>query len=173
MPEHDKFDVFMKMLQIIEKEQEVAWGAITEEQQIKALGIIHKIEGNVFFQANAKQETTMGDRYKAGQAGAMGPNATATGNTFQQMWQQNQGALELPALAKELEVLRNAMKQEASNPEHDVSIGAIAAAETAAAQGDGPKVLEHLGNAGKWALDVSTKVGVDLATAALKSSLGL
>jgi hypothetical protein len=173
MSEHDKFDVFMKMLQIIEKGQELSTVKITKEQQTKVLGIINKIEGNVIFQAALQQEIDMGDQYKAGQAGAMGPNATAMGNTFQQIWQQNEGNLDLNSLAEGLELLRKAMRQEAVAAEHDVAIGEVAAAQTAASAGDGPKAFEHLRNAGKWALDVSSKVGIGVATAALKSVLGL
>ncbi len=35
-----------------------------------------------------------------------------------------------------------------------------------------PLVLQHLKNAGKWALDVATKIGVSVASEALKKSLG-
>jgi hypothetical protein len=31
---------------------------------------------------------------------------------------------------------------------------------------------QHLKNAGRWALDVATKIGVNLATEALKKALG-
>jgi len=115
----------------------------------------------------------MGDNYSAGQAGAMGPSAQATGNTFQQIWQQNQGSIDLRALAEELETLRRLMRKEATEPTHDVAIGEVAAAQTAASEGKGAKALEHLRNAGKWAFDVSTKIGVGVATAALKTALGL
>ena len=39
----------------------------------------------------------MGDTYSAGQAGAMGPNAHATGNTLQQLVHQTDGARDLRA----------------------------------------------------------------------------
>lgn len=115
----------------------------------------------------------VGDNYSAGQAGAMGPNAQAAGNTFQQIWQQNQGRIDLAALATELEALRREMREEATAPAHDVAIGEVAAAQAAAAEGKGAKALEHLRNAGRWAFDVSTKIGVGVATGALKAVLGL
>ena len=65
------------------------------------------------------------------------------------------------------------MRQQATGAAHDVAIGEVAAAQTAAAEGNGAKALEHLRNAGRWALDVSTKVGIGVATAALKTALGL
>jgi len=45
----------------------------------------------------------MGDNYSAGQAGAMGPGAQASNMTFQQIWNQTQGSLDLQQLSKELE----------------------------------------------------------------------
>ena len=115
----------------------------------------------------------MGDSYSAGQAGAMGPNAQATNNTFQQIWRQSQGAIDLSTLARELDQLRTVMRKEAKAPEHDVAIGEVAAAQTAASQGNGPKALQHLRNAGTWAFDVSTKIGIGVAAAAIKTALGM
>jgi hypothetical protein len=69
--------------------------------------------------------------------------------------------------------LRGYPRQEAVEPEHDIAIGAVANAEVAAKEGDGPKTLEWLGKAGKWALDNATKIGVGVATSALKTALGL
>jgi len=115
----------------------------------------------------------MGDRYLAGQAGAIGPSAQATNNTFQQIWGQSQGAIDLSTLARELDQLRTVMRKEAKAPERDVAIGEVAAAQTAASQGNGPKALQHLSNAGKWAFDVSTKIGIGVAAATIKTALGL
>jgi hypothetical protein len=115
----------------------------------------------------------MGDKYSGAQVGAMGPNAHAHDITFQQVWNQIQGEVNLPVLTIQLERLRQAMRQQGATPEHDVAIGAIAAAQSAAAQGDGPTALARLKDAGVWAFDVASKIGVNLATAALKSALGL
>jgi hypothetical protein len=119
------------------------------------------------------QEVIMGDKYEAGQVGAQGPGAQAHNMTFQQVWNQGQGDIDLPHLAADLVKLRSAMKAEATLPEHDTAVGAVAAAETAAKQGDGPTVIQHLKSAGKWALDTATKIGTTVASAALKASLGL
>ena len=114
----------------------------------------------------------MGDTYTAGQAGAMGPAATASNMLFQQRWNHLQGSVKVEELAQELSTLRNAMRSEASAPEHEISIGAIAAAAAAKA-GDGPKTLEYLKKAGTWAFDVATKIGVNIASSTLKGTLGL
>ncbi len=115
----------------------------------------------------------MGDTHSAGQAGAIGPGATASQITFQQVWARLQGPASVEELAKELSVLQTAMRSAASEPEHELSIGAVAAAEAAVKAGDGVRTLEYLKTAGNWALDVATKIGVNMASSALKGSLGL
>jgi len=62
---------------------------------------------------------------------------------------------------------------QATEPDHEISIGAIAAAEAAAKAGNGPKALACLKNAGTWAFDVASKIGVNIASSALKGTLGL
>jgi hypothetical protein len=113
------------------------------------------------------------DTYKVGQAGVVGPGATAQQFSMQQVWQQNAERFNLADLASELDALRLAMRSHASDAEHDIAIGAIAAAGAAAKQGDGPTVLTKLKEAGKWAFDVATKIGVNVAAAALKTAIGI
>lgn len=119
------------------------------------------------------QELTMGDQYKVGQAGAVGPNSNAHDMTFQQVWNEAAPGVDLGALAEELARLRPALKSAANTAEEDVAVGEVALAEVAAKQKDGPKALVHLRNAGRWALEVAEKVGVGVATAAIKTALGV
>lgn len=119
------------------------------------------------------KEVIMGDKYEASQVGAQGPGAHAHKMTFQQIWNQSQGDIDLPKLAADLATLRSAMKAEAVSPEDDASVGLVAAAETAAKKGDGPTTMQHLKAAGKWAFDIATNVGTAVASAALKTALGL
>jgi len=93
--------------------------------------------------------------------------------TFQQIWNQIQGSVALPQLAHDLGQLQSALRSQAKEPEHEIAIGAIAAAEAAAKHGDGAKTLEYLKKAGSWAFDVATKIGTDIAAAAMKSSMGM
>lgn len=111
------------------------------------------------------------DTYNVGQAGAVGSGATAQQFSMQQVWQQNAGQFNLEDLASELSTLRSAMRSQASETEHDIAIGAVAAAETAATAGDGAMVLSKLKEAGKWTFDVATKIGVSVAAAAIKTAL--
>jgi hypothetical protein len=103
----------------------------------------------------------------------MGPGAQASNMTFQQIWNQVQGSIDLPRLAAELGRLLPELRSHAKEPEHEMAIGAVAAAETAAKSGNGAKTLEYLKKAGSWALGVATKIGTDVAATALKSSMGI
>lgn len=124
---------------------------------------------NPQFQPTLIGEITMGDTYKAGQAGAMGPGAQAHDMTFNQIRNDMQGSIDLPKLADELAKLRQEMKKEAVEIEHDTAIGKIAEAETAARSGDGPKALEYLKASGKFALDVASKTASSFIVEMIKS----
>lgn len=120
------------------------------------------------------KEIRMGDTYNTkGQVGSVGPGAMASNNTFNQIWQDKAQEIDLGSLARELEQLRAAMKVESSSPEHDVALGAVASAQSAAEQNDGPAALSYLSSVGKWTLDVGTKIGAAVAVAAIKSGMDL
>jgi hypothetical protein len=74
--------------------------------------------------------------------------------------------------ATELATLRQAMRKEAEEPFHDRAVAEVGEAQEAAQNHDGPRALQHLKNAGPWALDVATKIGVNLATEVLKKAFG-
>jgi hypothetical protein len=81
--------------------------------------------------------------------------------------------IDLKVLSQELSELRIAARKNASEVEHDIVVGEIEAAETAANNGNKEAVYKHLANAGKWALDIASKIGVPLATEVLKQSMAL
>jgi len=114
-----------------------------------------------------------GDTYNnSGQAGAIGPNAQATGNTFVQSRGVDEN-VDLAVLAQELGRLRTEMRGKATTAEQDVAVADVAKAEAAATKGDRKAIAEHLKSAGKWALDIASKIGVNLATSVLKGTLGI
>jgi hypothetical protein len=119
------------------------------------------------------KEVVMGDKYEAGQVGALGPNAHAHDMTFNQIWNQSKEALDLKSLVGELQMLRDEMQKEAKAPEQFVELGSIATAEIEAKNGNGPKALAALAKAGKWTLDVAEKVGVGVAVAAIKTACSI
>lgn len=118
-------------------------------------------------------ELNMGDKYTVGQAGAVGPHSHAHDINFNQVWNQTSDHIDLSTLARELADLRQALKIEASEAEHDAVIGTIASAEIEAKRHDGPKALEYLSKASQWALDIASKIGVTVASSAIKKSLGI
>ena len=112
-----------------------------------------------------------GDTYNVGQGVGVGRNVKMTNTTVNQV--QSQGAgIDLPTLVTQLEQLRAEMKKQASEPEHDVAVGAIAAAESEAKKGDEASAMQKLSAAGKWALDLAVKIGVPVAIDAIKKSSG-
>lgn len=119
------------------------------------------------------KELTMGDKYTTGQAGAVGPASSSTGNTINHIWQQNSDKVDLPALAVELDQLRKAMKRADATADQDAALGAVASAQAAAEKGDGPGALSHLKIAGKRSLDAAKEIGVGVAIAAIMSATTL
>jgi len=111
-----------------------------------------------------------GDTYNVGQGVGVGRNVRMNNTTVNQA--QGTETLDLPALADQLAKLRAEMKKQATEPDHDVSVGAIAAAESAAKNGDEKSVLDHLKNAGQWAMEIGLKVGVPVAIEAIKKASG-
>lgn len=104
-----------------------------------------------------------GDTYNVtGNVGAVGPGATGTVNIQQ---------IDLSDLAAELGRLRLALRERGAGAEHDIAMGEVAKAEQAANEGNRDGALRHLKQAGRWALDVATQIGVPVATEALKSVL--
>lgn len=118
------------------------------------------------------KEQIMGDKYNvSGQAGAVGSNAHAHDMTFNQLGSQIEKSVDLMQLANELSKLRQAMMKESTEVEHSIAVGEIAKAEQAAQSKDSSKIAEHLKSAGKWALDIASKIGVPIAVEALKRSM--
>lgn len=150
-------------------------GKSDEERLFGELGLYNQDE--ILWQQNKrvliiqeKKEVYMGNKYNitGGNQGAVGDNAQASG--FIQV-SEPQTLVDLGKLAAELETLRQAAKQEASEADHDIAVGEIASAEEAAKKGDMNSVKHHLAKAGSWAFDVATKIGVALAVEAIKQSM--
>ena len=109
----------------------------------------------------------------SGMVGAVGSNARAENNSFNQVWQQSAAGIDLSALAIELSTLRASMRQQANEIEHDQAIANIAEAEVAAKRQDGATALKYLKSAGKWAFDIATKIGTSVAAKAIQTALGV
>jgi|688.fasta_scaffold201919_2 hypothetical protein len=119
------------------------------------------------------ERITMENYNNSGQVGAMGRNAKANDMSLQQVANQNPIGVDMNSLAAELSKLRDAMRSQSTAPEHDMAIGQVAAAENAAKNGDGNAAMDNLKRAGTWTLGIAEKIGVGIATAAIKTSMGL
>ncbi len=106
-----------------------------------------------------------------GNVGAMGENAHAS--HFQQTAAQIADKMDLAALTPELQRLQEALKHEAVDGEHYVSLAAVTKAREAAEAGDSSAAVGHLVKAGGWALSIAEKIGVGLAVLAIKGGIGL
>jgi len=116
----------------------------------------------------------VGDSYRTGQAVNVGPGGTVSGGSINQWWSDNRGSIDLSSLANELGKLRGEARARADGgPQQDEALGALASAERAAEQGDGPGAFESLRKAGIWALEIGKQVGVPVAVKALETALGL
>jgi hypothetical protein len=116
-------------------------------------------------------EVVMRDKVQVGKG--IGVAGDARVHDFNQIWNELSKETDLPQLAEQLATLRAAMKKKAVTAEEDSAVGVVANAETAARQNDGKTAMEHMSKVGKWTLDVATKIGVPIAVAAIKKSMGL
>jgi len=108
-----------------------------------------------------------------GQQGAVGDNATAHNFTQTQAAQSSTAPVDLAVLASQLQQLAVAAQERATDPEHQMAIGAIQAAKSAAEKGDESKAISFLKTAGKWALDIATDIGAKVAAELLKKQMGI
>ncbi|MBI1345330.1 hypothetical protein GC163_03490 [bacterium] len=115
-----------------------------------------------------------GDTYNLhGQNTGVGRNAKVSGNIFQQMWENSKSEFDMNKLIAELKELRVAMKQEASDLQHDIAIAEVAKAETAGTMGDGAAMLRHLNAAGSWSRQIAERIGVTVAAKAIQNAIGI
>lgn len=155
--------------------REVTSRTKSSNQQKKKNGTSeHANDGRPLVVINMEDSMTKkeGDTYNIGQAGSVGPNSQAHHFQMNQDSRHNYEDMDLAELAHELEILRIELKRHSQTVEHDSAVGAVAAAEIEIKRGDRSKAKEYLKQAGSWAFDVSTKIGIGLATAALKTALG-
>ncbi len=119
---------------------------------------------------NIHGDFTKGDCYEVGQASMVGPNAHQL--NYKQAWDELAPQTDLLNLAKELKQIRLAMRKD-DDPETDLALPEIAKAEISAKENDGPTMLKFLKGAGESVLPWAEKISTGLATAAIKSALGI
>ncbi|GAA3249495.1 hypothetical protein ACFO1B_52775 [Dactylosporangium siamense] len=134
---------------------------------------------NVITSANA-DATIQGDAMSGDTNTFNGPvnvaGALGSGNTVgpvQQVQHQHADTTELRRLADQLNDLIEVLGAGPRNAHERESIERVRQAGEAARRGDDAGMRGHLASAGRWVLEVAERIGVDLAAAALRQSLGV
>jgi hypothetical protein len=123
---------------------------------------------------NLIRNLPVGDTYHIhDQATVVGRGSKVHVINFNQIWNDIGQDIDLNQLAEELSQLRSRAKKAAHIPDNLVVVKEIEAAEIAAKEGKGAKLLQHLKKAGLCALEVSKDIGTALATEVIKKSMGL
>ena len=65
------------------------------------------------------------------------------------------------------------MRSSSKTPVEDIAVAEVARAEMEARKGNTAASIDHLKSAGKWALSAANNIGLSIASAVLKSALGL
>jgi len=106
----------------------------------------------------------MGDKYniESSQVGAVGREAKAESNTFQQVNHSIPENFDFEILSTELEKLKKALKDKAEQPEEFTALSNIASAEKASKEKNYGKVVEYLKTGGKWVLETAKDIGVNV-----------
>ena len=114
---------------------------------------------------------TTGDDFRGAKiiAGAVGSHAKAQNTTIGSVDQSSGVA----ALSVELETLLAAIRKEPDSPAKTVAEENVEKASQAATEGKPGLMTAYLKAGGQWALGVAEKIGVALAAAELKASLGM
>jgi hypothetical protein len=84
--------------------------------------------------------------------------------------------VDLPDIVPDLETLLarvNSVAEGSQDPKTNAKISDLRGALTAAKNDNESDLIKHLKGAGSWALEIATKVGADVAAAAIKASMGV
>ncbi|WP_295792053.1 hypothetical protein [Mucilaginibacter sp.] len=100
-------------------------------------------------------------------------DSNLTNVNFNKAWEQHEESIDLEKLSLQLSELKKDLLLQAKSGEDYAAIANVASAEEASKQGDGSRTMQFLAKAGNWALDTATKIGVTLAAAVLKDSIGV
>jgi hypothetical protein len=106
---------------------------------------------------------TSRDSYSAERVGSQGPHGE--GRLVE--------SSALPNLVSELQQLREALLQDATEADDFVVVGAVAEAETAGTKDDEGRLRASLNRAGRKALTMSEQLGLGVASSAIAAAIGI
>jgi hypothetical protein len=110
----------------------------------------------------------------SGPAGVVGTNAVSMNDTFIQSVADTIGDADFAILARQLDIVRMAMKSTAgaSTAEQDEEIGHLAKAQIAAEKGHKTECLSHLKKVGEWTMSVAKEVSAEIVALTITHLLG-
>jgi hypothetical protein len=79
--------------------------------------------------------------------------------------------IDLGTLSKELGILKAQLRSLASNPQEELSVANVTLAENSSKMADSTSTYKYLKSAGKWSLDVATKIGTTVAAKAIEIAM--
>ena len=120
------------------------------------------LEKNNLIYINNLNELNMGDKIKINksQTGAVGSNAIAKNNTFNNLNKEND--IDYKKLLSELKILKKNLVSKAKKKKEKQAIIEIQSAIVAVENKKYSKVITHLLNAGKWTLNTAKEIGVEV-----------
>jgi hypothetical protein len=107
---------------------------------------------------------------QGGRVASKGPRGSK--ETFQEIWEELEPAVDPEQLARELSELRRALGEEAADSGAEGVLRRVGLSEIAARAGDGGKTLEILDACGIGLLDVAVGIGAGMAAAAMRAVAG-
>lgn len=141
------------------------------EGQLNTQVVVQQGDYNVTGGGSITQVGDRGEVNRSVQAIESRSTVLVGAEAFGRLWQEFQGSVSLPQVAEGLERVladtRLTRPPSVSSEQVEAAEEALVASRAA----DGPKTLEYLKSAGKWVLDSATKIGVTVATEAMKKAL--
>ena len=157
---YDKYDDLREQIKNLKTriKNHYQYKIFNSEDLIKAL----MLEKNNIIYINNLKELNMGDKIKINksQIGAVGSNAIAKNNTFNNLNKEND--IDYKKLLSELKILDNNLVSKATNKKEKEAIIEVQSAIVAVENKKYSKVITHLLNAGKWTLKTAKEIGVEV-----------
>lgn len=147
--------------------------AMGDEVRAEAQRVAAEIENALAQPSRVRSNAGSNVFINHGQAGAIGPNASASGNTFQQQVNvvRPLDGEEQRRIVEQLSMLVAELKARAEQPGEYAALADVAQAQLEAKNGDRSGVGKSLKRAGKWVFEVAEKIGVDVVVELIKGAM--
>lgn len=146
-----------------------------EKTEKTLIDIGNIVVGKIVFGDSVEGDKIQGNKITSGRdSNVAGRDVNVSKSHITSYDRARYGKSDLKILAHELYEIREMLHHgQAVEPEEDLAIGRIAAAELAARDGDKRATLLHLKMLGSWVFDFATKVGASVTAEFAKKAIGL